>query len=427
MRQGSSWQGLVAGRRRRIAAGRPRAAGLGTGLAAAACWAAVQTLGGGLPAQAAQSVAAPAAKAPAPVQAPGPTFKLSVAGGSGGGDFAPNAVVHIWADPPAAGSVFERWTGDVTPLIDRRAAHTTVVMPRTNLALQALFKPAPACTPVTENLHGVAATWCLPAGQKALILLFHGHEGNGAGFFRATEPRIFAGDAAAAGFGLIALDSADRDHKMWRVKAPGGLGTNADLENVRFVLAELAKRREIDPREPLYGLGVAHGGAFAVHAAHTLQLRAVAVFGAPGALPAQYATPTLWLMTQGTVQGSRQGTADRTPRALSEYDKLAQRHVPAKLEVNDPSPVYPLRFWRIAGLTAEDSRRIHQLLVDRGYLDAHDMLKEDPETSGWEVALPPRLAKIRAALREQLDVCFAIQRFYSDLDHRILDFFREQR
>jgi hypothetical protein len=399
----------------------------------------------------------PSAPAPGSDPAARPAFKLSVAGGSGSGDFAPHAVVHIWADPPPAGSVFERWAGEVTPLIDRQAAHTTVVMPRTPLAVQALFKPAPACTPVTENLHGVEATWCLPAGHKALILAFHGHEGHGAGFFRATEPRIFAGDAAAAGFGLIALDSADRDHKSWNVRA-AGRAANADLENVRFVLAALARRRAIDSREPLYGLGVAQGGAFAVHAARALQLRAVAVFGSPAGLPPDYATPTIWLTTQTRdqeSQGGEQGEpgdsggqggqrgpgsqgdhgsqggrlgrgGDRTPRALAEYSKLAQRRVPAKLEVNDPSPVYPLRFWRIAGVTAETSGRIHQLLVDRGVLDAHDFLKDDPETSGWEVALPPRLAKIRFALREQLDVCFGVPRFYSDFDHRILDFFQAQ-
>jgi hypothetical protein len=407
MRRRSSWRGL--GRR----------------LAAAACWAAGLALGSGMSAlaahaaAAAQPVSAPPAKATLPAPPAGPTFTLTVAGGSGGGAFTPNSVVHIWADPPPAGSVFERWGGDVTPLIDRKAAHTTVVMPRTNLAVQALFKPAPACTPVTESLHGGAATWCLPAGQKALILLFHdAREGSGAGLFHSTEARIFAGDAAAAGFGLIAVDSADRDHKAWQARAAGGRGANPDLENVRFVLAELARRHEIASSEPLFGLGVGHGGAFAMHAARTLQLRAVAVFGSPGGLTPDYATPTLWLMTQTTV--------DRT-RALAEYAKLSQRHVAAKLEVNDASPVYPLRFWRIAGLDAEVSNRIHGLLVDRGYLDAHDMLKQDPETSGWELALPPRLAKIRGALREQLDVCFAVPRFYSDFDHRILDFFREQR
>ena len=410
-------------------------AGLGPALAAAVCWATLQGPGGGISPAAAQAAraahaapgnqappaasaaTAPSTRTPAPPPPAGPTFALSVGGGSGGGSFAPNTVVHIWADPPPAGSVFERWAGDVTPLIDRRAAHTTVVMPRTRLAVQALYKPAPACTPLTETLHGVAATWCLPSGQKALILLFHGHEGSGAGLFRAPESRLFAADAAAAGFGLIALDSADREHKMWNARA-GGRTPNEDLDNVRFVLAELARRREIDSREPLYGLGVAHGGAFAVHAARVLRLRAVAVFGSPGGLPADYATPTLWLMTQTTVDRSR---------ALAEYAKLEQRHVPAKVEVSDASPVYPLRFRRIAGVTAETSSLIHQLLVDRGYLDAHDMLKEDPETSGWEVTLPPRFVKIRGALREQLDVCFGVLRFNSDFDHHILDFFHDQR
>jgi hypothetical protein len=270
---------------------------------------------------------------------------------------------------------------------------------------------------VSATIQGVAATWCLPTGHRALILLFHGRfEAAGASFFRASEQRIFAADAAAAGFGLIALDSADRDQKTWQARGPG---SGADLKNVRAVLAELGRRRAIFRGEPLYALGIAHGGVFAMQVARTLQLRALAVFGFPGKLPADYATPTIWLMTQSAV--------DRNSRAFAEQANLAQRHVPAKLEVNDASPVYPLRFWRIAGVTPDASRAIHQLLVDRQLLDAHDMLKDDPETSGWELALPPRLAKMRGALREQLDVCFSLPRFYSDFDRRILDFFRGNR
>jgi hypothetical protein len=340
---------------------------------------------------------------------------LTVTRGSGGGDDTPNSVVHVWADPAPPGTVFDRWDGDVAPLIDRYAAHTTLVMPRSKVAIEAAFKPGPACNPVTETVNGATASWCLPAGQKALILLFHGHEANGVGFFRATESRIFAAEAAAAGFGLIALDSAERQHKVWEFRGPG----SPDVRNIRAVLGELARRHEISGKEPLFGLGVNHGGTFAMHAAKLLRLHAVALFGGAGKLPEGYATPTIWLMTQNAV--------DRGPRVLEEYTSLTASGTPAKLEVNDASPVYPLRFWRIVGITPDESRAIHQLLVDKGYLDARDMLKQDPETSGWEIALPPRLAKMRGLLREQLDVCFPGPRFYSDFDHRILDFFRPRR
>lgn len=349
-----------------------------------------------------------AAAGPAP-------YPLVVAGGSGSGEHAAGEVVHIWADPAPEGSVFERWSGDVAPLIDRNAAHTTLLMPHGRVEVRALFRQAPGCSPMSETVHGVAATWCLPGAPKGLVLLFHSKaEGGGASFFHATESRIFVAEAAAAGFGLLAVDCADRAGKMWQLRGADG---GPDVQNVRAVLAELERRHAVAHGEPLFAVGVVHGGGFAVHAARALGLRAVAVFGPPGPLPKDYATPTMWLMSQSG--------ADRSPGALGEYTRLTQAHVPAKFEVVDASPVYPLRFWRIAGMTPDGSRTMHQLLADRGYLDAHDMLKEDPETSGWENGLPPRLVKLRGALREQLDVCFGVQRFYSDLDHRILDFFRQ--
>ncbi len=55
------------------------------------------------------------------------------------------------------------------------------------------------------------------------------------------------------------------------------------------------------------------------------------------------------------------------------------------------------------------------------------MLAQDPESSGWETALPQRFVKLRGGIREQLDVCFGLARFYSDFDTRILDFFNEHR
>ena len=400
----------------------------------------------------------PAARPGAPVR----KASLSVAGGSGGGEYLAGTLVHIWADPPAPGSVFDRWTGDLEPLIDRYAAHTTLVMPASRVAVSAVFKRAPTCEPATMQLAqllrggpvdrigaggpsgpagragpgtrtapidhggtgapgqvaapGVEVSWCLPARHSGIVLLFHGHEGSGASFFRNTEPWQFARDALAAGFGLVALDSADREHKGWQLSAAG---INPDVRNLRAVLEELVRRKLVDRQEPLYALGVAGGARFAALAAPLLRCKAVALFFAPGNLPPNYEVPTIWLMAQNAV--------NREPRALAEYTRLAQRQVPAQFNINDPSPVYPLRFQRIRGVAPADSNALYRLLKDRGFLDAQDMLKQDPESSGWETTLPPRFARLRGAVREQLDVCFSLPRFYSDFDNRILDFFNEHR
>ncbi|MBV8200436.1 MAG: hypothetical protein JOZ15_07410, partial [Acidobacteria bacterium] len=200
-------------------------------LEAAAPAGAAQT-GASQPSAAQTGAAPPGAKAaPKPGAAAGEAaakLPLRVANGSGSGDYAPNTVVHVFADPPPDGSVFDRWIGDLEPLIDRYAAHTTLVMPAGKVNLRAVFKRAATCAPETETLSGVEVTRCFPARHSGIILLFHGGEGTGAALFRNTEPRLFAADAAAAGFGLVALDSADREHKTWQMKLQGD---NPDLRN----------------------------------------------------------------------------------------------------------------------------------------------------------------------------------------------------
>jgi hypothetical protein len=368
-----------------------------------------------------QPGAAPAGAKPAPqpgAASPAAAAKLPlrVAGGSGSGDYPPNTLVHIFADPAPDGSIFDRWTGDLEPLIDRYASHTTLVMPAAKVTLRAAYKRAATCVPETESLSGVEVTRCLPNRHSGIILLFHGGEGTGAAFFRNTEPRLFAADAAAAGFGLVALDSADREHKAWQLKLQAD---NPDLRNVRTVLGAFINRRLVARGEPIYALGVGVGGIFASRAAQRLPCKAVAIFFVPGALPPGYEVPTIWLMSQSDGR--------REQLALAEYTKLGRAQVPAKLYVNDPSPVYPQRFHRIRGVEPDESREIYAFLKQKGTLDARDMLTQDPESSGWETVLPERFARLRGGIREQLAVSFGLARFYSDFDNRILDFFNEHR
>jgi predicted esterase len=367
------------------------------------------------------------AQVPSPGQAQAPpanrpagggvrSFALNVAGGSGGGQYPEGSVVHVWADPAPAGSVFDRWTGNLEPLIDRYAGHTTLVMPGANVAIRAVFKRAPSCVPQTLAVSGVQVIHCVPAGQTAVILLFHARGGAGNNYFRNAEALQFVADAAAAGFALVALDSRDRERKVWQLDARG---ESPDLQDVRAALDALVQRRLISRGEPVYALGIGEGGNFAAHVAQRLPCKAAAIFFAPGNLPPDFAVPTIWLMMQNEV--------NRQPRPLAEYTRLTRRQIPAKFEVNDPSPVYPLRFRHIRGVDAPTSQAIYRYLKQKGYLDAKDMLVQDPESSGWETGLPQPFARYLGAIREQLDVCFGLPRFFSDFDNHILDFFNEHR
>lgn len=409
--------------------------------------------------------AAAAGKAPAgpaaAAAASGASFTLKIGSGSGGGSYHPNTLIHIWAHPNPVGMVFDRWTGDLNQVVDRYSPQTVLVMPAANVSLAAAYKRAASCQPETESWNGVEVVTCLPPKHFAAIVLFHPRDGAAKGFFNQVEPRIFVNDAAAAGYALIAIDSADREHRNWQWKPPaappnapvaappkpappaaagapaagaapaaadpsGSQGQgNPDVRNVTGFLASLVRRHLLAAGEPLYGLGIGMGGNFAAHLAGQLHLKAVALYFAPGNFGPKYGVPTIWLMAQNDDAGKAGGGGD--PRALEEYTKLLGREVPAKFDVNDASPLYPLRFWRIPGLDAADSRAIYQALKAQRFLDPKDYLVLNPQDLAWNRAVPGRYAPFRGAIREQLDVCYAAARFYSDFDSRVIDFFNEHR
>jgi dienelactone hydrolase len=354
------------------------------------------------------------------VPEPAKPYELTVRGGSGGGGHAANALVHIWANPNPPGAVFDRWTGDVDKVVDRYAAHTILVMPPAKIAITAVFKRAPAWKPSAETLDGVHVLSYVPPRHSGAIVLFHGNGGGADAFLNAVEARIFAADAVAAGYGLIALDSADRERKVWNQQPSPD---NPDVRRVKAVLAAFVQRRQLKAGEPIYALGVASGGAFAAKAAFLLNFHAAAIYFAPGDTSPGSRVPTIWLMAQNDQLGKANRNGD--PRALANFSSLVAKGVAAKFNINDPSPVYPLRFWRIPGLQPADSTAIYQGLHEHGLLDAGGFLRDHPKDSPWRAAIPERFARQAAAIREQLDVCFSAHRFYSDFDNRVIDFFNE--
>lgn len=88
-----------------------------------------------------------------------------------------------------------------------------------------------------------------------------------------------------------------------------------------------------------------------------------------------------------------------------------------------PSPVYPERFWRINGLTAQDSRAIYDALKQNAFLDERDYLIENPKTSNWQNVLPAQYNSYSSEIANQLVICYTEHNFYSDYDRRVLDFF----
>jgi uncharacterized repeat protein (TIGR02543 family) len=69
-------------------------------------------------------------------------YTLTVNTGSGDGSYLAGEEVPIQADAPAAGLMFDQWTGDVQYLADPQAASTTVTMPEADVTVTAAYTEA---------------------------------------------------------------------------------------------------------------------------------------------------------------------------------------------------------------------------------------------------------------------------------------------
>jgi dienelactone hydrolase len=351
-----------------------------------------------------------------------PRISVTVAGGSGAGSYRKGAEVHIWANPPGAGQVFDCWTGDAAELEDACEAHTKIASLKRAVGLTATYKAAPVWQRTRETVNGVDFGYYFPPGYKAVIFRFHGTGGGFVSFFSQTEERRFADDAVADGYAVVALESADRTNKVWDFTNPPA--TNRDLQNVAAIIFGLRSRGLLQPGKPLFALGFSNGGTFASFIATEGNWRAAAVYCSTGLDSWMDTTnvPHIWNLAANDTRFEAAGV-----RASSAQSRaLARRGVAAGHNTNLSSPVYPERFWRLDGLTEADSAAIYNGLKNAGLLDADDYLIDSPRVNGWRQAIPPPYNQNDQLMRDignQLDNCWAEHQFYSDFNRRTIEFF----
>jgi uncharacterized protein (TIGR03437 family) len=349
-----------------------------------------------------------------------PLTGVQINSGYGSGSYEAGKTIHIYADPNPTGKVFDRWIGATATLDDPLAAHTTLKIGATPINITATYKNAPTWTTSSETVSGVNVVHHIPQPHKGIIFRFHGSGGSAAGQFNSVEDNTFNGDAIAAGYGIVALDSVDRVNRQWN--ATGTLD-NPDLKNVQAVINSFTSRGLMSANDPLFALGVSNGGAFCSRLAVLLQFKAGAISIAAGITGFIEASniPFIWNMAQND-DNEGVGT-EGNARSRRNYESLFARGIAAQHLVNPPSPVYPLRFWRIPGLLPADSQAIYASLKNGGFLDANDFLLQNPRTSNALSVIPAQYASARGAISEQLDVCYARHSFYSDYSNKIISFF----
>lgn len=347
----------------------------------------------------------------------------TVNSGSGDGKYRGANFVHVWGDPAPAGMIFDRWTGDTLWLQNPLESHARLKTTKLNINITATYKAAPAWTPTFETLNGIQMGYFFPPSPVGVIFHFHGQGGSANLLFNNLERRIFANEAVAEGYAVVSLDSADRANRDWNTS--NDIGTNPDIQNVQAAINLFTSRGTITTQTPLFAHGFSKGAGFSPRVARALNFRATSMnllAGTPDIINIT-TIPIIWCVAQndGTIM------AGGVRQALLNHQNLLSRGVPSQYHLQTPSPVYPERFWRIPGLTAADSQNIHNAIKQKGFLDALNMLRADPDVSGWQAVVPVQYSSSMASITDQVRICYTEHTFFSDYDRRVLDFFNTYR
>jgi hypothetical protein len=84
-------------------------------------------------------------------------YLLTVNSGKGGGSYTNGALVEIAANAPAAGQIFDQWTGDTQYVASVSSASTTVTMPAQAVSVTATYKDIAYTLTGSAGANGTAS------------------------------------------------------------------------------------------------------------------------------------------------------------------------------------------------------------------------------------------------------------------------------
>jgi hypothetical protein len=378
----------------------------------------------------------------------GPEVEVTVNSGSGGGTFRAGSRVDVFAHPPAADEVFDRWTGD-TDLLEGGAlaatlARPTLTVPERPVTLTATYRPAPAWIPATVRNFNTPAQAASPAPATAaapglvyhvpgdamgLVFLLHDAGDTGAGWFERPEPLLFVRELVAAGFGVAAVDSANRTAGTWSTATT--LTTNPDALDHAAALDRLIGEGSIAATTPVFFVGVGNGGDAAARIADLLAaarparpVRGAVLYLAAGneTLSAASRVPQFFALAANDEALGAVGQA-----AARENSRLLLGRGIATGVVNQTvSPLLPgrLRMLRLSdpGFTEADADAIWAAVKETGALDANHYVQTPPTAAALATALPAAYRARARDVADQLAVAAAGRAFSADSNRRVIAF-----
>ena len=383
------------------------------------------------------------------VQGSGPAVALTVNGGFGGGTYPGGSRVDVFAAAPAAGQVFDRWTGDTAILgtgpIAPLNSRVLITLPNTPVTLTATYKAAPPWVPLTVTAfnpqpftaQGATApttvtaglAYYIPPAATGVVFFLHGTGGSAASWFNSPESALLMRDLVAAGYGVAALSSINRNVGTWNAQPL--LANNPDALNHIAALNKFAADSLLPADRPVFLLGFAEGAAAAVRFADLL---AAATPARPVRGTVQYCAagneassvvgriPSLYILADNdSALGINGSNSARTNSQL-----LAGRGIATGVVNNLAAPVHQGRFRALSvtnpAFTTADATAVWNAVKTAGLIDANNYVKAIPTEAALVAAIPSAYQSRRADIAAQLETAYAEQAFTSDANARVVAF-----
>ena len=367
---------------------------------------------------------------------------ITVNSGAGSGTYPSGSRVDIFANPPAVGQVFDRWTGDTAVLgngaLLPALAHTVITVPATPATLTATYRSVATWTPTTVTAfnpiataspNGTTLTYYIPAAAQGVVFLLHETGDSGPNWFNGAEQLTLARDLVAAGYGVASLSSANRTNGAWSAQAT--LANNPDAATHAAALDRLVRDGLLTATKPVFFLGLAAGADAAARYAELLAtatparpVKGVVLYCATGgaALAVTSRVPQFFALAAHDNGIGATGNAE----AASNSQLLSGRGIATGIVSNALSPVHSGRF-RVLGVnspafTAADATAIWTAVKAASLIDTNNYPKAVASTEAVRTALPATYQSRAAEVASQLAVAYAAQEFYSDADARVINF-----
>jgi hypothetical protein len=377
----------------------------------------------------------------------GPPVALTVTHGAGGGTYPAGSVVDVFAHPPAAGKLFDRWTGDTSALNGGDAAaafpHVTVTIPGAGAALAATYRDAPEWSPARvtdfnpQRLSDAGRTTTvsttllhhLPAQPRGLVFLLHGAGGSAGDWFARPETLLLARALVGSGYGVAALNSVDRVNATWA--AQPALANNPDALNHAAALEKFVREGALTDATPVFFVGVSASADTAAGFAELLAtgrparpVKGVVLYGAAGAegLAITSAVPHAFVLAPNDPGlGTSGGAAARANSQL-----LAGRGVATQIIDTAATPVHAARFRALSVTAAEfdddDAAEVWRSLKAAELLDANNYVRWVPAAETLKAVVPARYERRLADIAAQLAIAGASQPLASETAGRVIAF-----